>query len=140
MGMMDMPTVDPLLQSLKKILKPQGRFVFSLPHPCFTSPGSKLTAELSSDAGKMRQIFGLFIQNYIECTTELSSGLTNQPRPHYLFHRPLSAILKSCFDAGWRMDGLEEPVFPENGGGKNPFSWNKRPRIPPVIVIRLRPA
>src|SRR5829696_5874880 len=37
MAMMDMPTIDPLLRAVRTLLKPAGRFVFSLPHPCFNS-------------------------------------------------------------------------------------------------------
>ncbi len=138
MAMMDMPTIDPLLKSLRRVLKPGGRFVFSLPHPCFNS-GSRLTAELSSEAGRMRQTFGVAIEKYLTPREELSAGIINQPEPHPLFHRPLSKILGSCFSAGFVVDGLEEPAFaPEAGANKNPFSWQKRPEIPPAIVIRLR--
>lgn len=138
MALMDIPVVEPLLSALGRILKPGGRFVFSLPHPCFNSPDVRMTAELRNDAGKMEQTFGVAINNYIECSEELSSGLINQPEPHPFFHRPLSAIFSACFEAGFAMDGLEEPVFSQNdAAGKNPFSWNKRTKIPPVIVARM---
>src|SRR5204863_4812420 len=44
MAMMDMPTIDPLLRAIRRLLKPAGRFVFSLSHPCFNSNRSRMTA------------------------------------------------------------------------------------------------
>ena len=46
MAMMDMIVIDPLLDSLAELLKPGGRFVFSLPHPCFNANDMKFTADL----------------------------------------------------------------------------------------------
>ncbi|HAC20219.1 MAG TPA: class I SAM-dependent methyltransferase, partial [Dehalococcoidia bacterium] len=36
-ALMDMPTIQPLADSLCRRLKPNGRFVFSVPHPCFNA-------------------------------------------------------------------------------------------------------
>lgn len=140
MAMMDLPTIDPLLRSLPRLLKPGGRFVFSVPHPCFNLPASRLTAELVNIDGKLAQVFGVHVTGYLNQSIELSSGIINQPEPHYIFHRPLSALLGACFAAGLVVDGLEEPAFPPGGNGKNAFSWAKRPDIPPVVVVRVRPA
>ncbi|HSU69711.1 MAG TPA: hypothetical protein VLJ39_22695, partial [Tepidisphaeraceae bacterium] len=135
---MDLPVIDPLLKAVASLLKAGGRFVFSVPHPCFNLPDSRLTAELVSSGGKLSQVYGVHISSYLEPTVELSSGIINQPEPHYFFHRPLSSLLRSCFAAGMVVDGLEEPAFPPGGSGKNPFSWAKRPGIPPVLVVRTR--
>jgi SAM-dependent methyltransferase len=35
MVLMDLPVLDPLLRDLRRVLKPDGRFIFTLPHPCF---------------------------------------------------------------------------------------------------------
>ena len=36
MALMDMPAIDPLLRALRHLLKPEGRFVFSVQHPART--------------------------------------------------------------------------------------------------------
>jgi 2-polyprenyl-3-methyl-5-hydroxy-6-metoxy-1,4-benzoquinol methylase len=140
MAMMDMIVIDPLLDSLAEVLKPRGRFVFSIPHPCFSTNDMRLTADLEIRQDQTEQIFGVEIRKYLTQEPGRSTGIINQPEPHYFFHRPLSAIFAACFSGGFVIDGLEEPAFPAEGagGGKNAFSWAKRPEIPPAIVIRAR--
>jgi len=140
MAMMDLPTIDPLLLAVHALLKPGGRFVFSVSHPCFNSIGSVLTAELNNGVGgKFEQQFGVRVTRYLQPATELSSGIINQPEPHYTFHRPIGALLASVFAAGFVVDGFEEPAYPPGAtGAKNAFAWKKRPEIPPALVARLR--
>jgi hypothetical protein len=99
-----------------------------------------MTAELlNGPGGRLEQVFAVRISNYLQPTTDLSYGILNQPEPHYLFHRPLSALLSACFAAGFVMDAMEEPAYPPGATGpKNAFTWKKRPQIPPALVVRLR--
>jgi len=140
MAMMDMIVIDPLLDSLAELLKPGGRFVFSLPHPCFNANDMKFTAGLEVHQDRTEQTFGVEIWKYLKQEAGRSVGIINQPEPHYFFHRPISAIFSACFSGGFVIDGLEEPAFPASAGGsgKNVFSWAKRPEIPPAIIIRAR--
>jgi 2-polyprenyl-3-methyl-5-hydroxy-6-metoxy-1,4-benzoquinol methylase len=140
MAVMDFPTIDPLLRALRVLLKPAGRFVFSISHPCFNSNRSRMTAELINEAGRVEQVFGVHVTEYIHETTDLSAGILNQPEPHYTFHRPLHMLFERCFAAGFVVDGFEEPAFPEGVGAKSAFAWAKRPKIPPACVVRVRPA
>lgn len=39
MALMDIADITPLIDSLHKILKPHGTFVFSIDHPYFQAPG-----------------------------------------------------------------------------------------------------
>ena len=140
MAMMDMIVIDPLMDSLAELLKPGGRFVFSLPHPCFSTNDMRMTADLEIRQDKAEQVFGVEIRKYLTQESGRSMGIINQPEAHFFFHRPLSAIFAACFSGGFAIDGLEEPGFPAGtgGSGKNAFSWAKRPEIPPAIVIRTR--
>jgi SAM-dependent methyltransferase len=140
MALMDLPTLDPLLRALKTLLKPAAPFVFSLPHPCFNSAHSRMTAELINESGRLEQLYGVTITRYITPTADLSSGILNQPEPHYLYHRPLSLLVSTFAAHGFLLDALEEPTFPAGGStGKNAFSWKSRPAIPPAIVARVIP-
>lgn len=35
MVLMDIPDLTPLIQSVREVLCPQGKFIFTMPHPCF---------------------------------------------------------------------------------------------------------
>jgi hypothetical protein len=52
----------------------------------------------------------------------------------------MTTVLRSCFEAGFVVDGFDEPTFPPDPRLRSPFSWARRHEIPPVIVVRLRPA
>jgi len=56
MALMDLPTIAPLLSALRRLLKPGGQFVFSVPHPCFSSCQSPMTAELVQSDGQPSQV------------------------------------------------------------------------------------
>lgn len=138
MALMDIPTLDPLLRALRVLVKPGGRFVFSVPHPCFNSAHSRMTAELINEDGRLEQVYGVEITRYITPAADLSAGILNQPEPHYLYHRPLSLLVSTFAGHGFVFDAVEEPTFPEGGGGgRNAFSWKARPEIPPALVGRL---
>ncbi|GIW76530.1 MAG: hypothetical protein KatS3mg104_1593 [Phycisphaerae bacterium] len=137
MALMDLPTIEPLFQATRKLLKPTGRFVFSVCHPAFNSPRHIHTAELISDNGKTQQRFGVKTEYYLTEYETLSEGLLHQPEPHPIFHRPISGIFNRAFEAGFVVDGFEEPSFPYEKSA-NAFSFAKRPEIPPALVVRLR--
>jgi 2-polyprenyl-3-methyl-5-hydroxy-6-metoxy-1,4-benzoquinol methylase len=50
MALMDMPDIDPLIETLPQLLKTGGMFIFSVMHPCFNSSGAnKIIEEGDSD-------------------------------------------------------------------------------------------
>ena len=40
-------------------------------------------------------------------------GIIGQPERQWYFHRPLRELFNLCFAAGFVMDGIEEPGFPQ---------------------------
>jgi 2-polyprenyl-3-methyl-5-hydroxy-6-metoxy-1,4-benzoquinol methylase len=46
MALMDIPAVEPLFRAVAKMLKPEGRFVFSVAHPCFNGFERTMQPEL----------------------------------------------------------------------------------------------
>jgi hypothetical protein len=77
---------------------------------------------------------------YLEQQPARGIGIVGQPEPHWYFNRPLSALLRPCFEAGLVLDGLEEPAFgAADATPEKPHSWSNFPQIPPVLVVRLRP-
>jgi 2-polyprenyl-3-methyl-5-hydroxy-6-metoxy-1,4-benzoquinol methylase len=48
MALMDMAEIEPLMTALAILLKPGGRFVFSVLHPCFNNPATVQMGELEA--------------------------------------------------------------------------------------------
>lgn len=140
MAIMDIADMEPLLNTLPYLLKHNGCFVFSVTHPCFNFHGiSKIIEEKDQD-GEMKYTYSINISEYISPAAHKGVGVIGQPVPHYYFHRPLNVLLNSFFEAGFVLDRFEEPVFDSDFSGKRPFSWNNFREIPPVIIVRMRPA
>jgi len=138
MALMDMPTIAPLLRALRQLLKPSGRFVFVVPHPCFNNNATRLTLEEEDRAGELRETRGVRIAEYLHIPPGKGAGMPGEPAPHYYFHRPLHELLGECCAAGFALDGLEEPAFaPETTSGRA-LSWAHYQQIPPALAARLR--
>jgi 2-polyprenyl-3-methyl-5-hydroxy-6-metoxy-1,4-benzoquinol methylase len=138
MALMDIANIEPLLRTVQLALKPGGRFVFSIPHPCFHTPSTILVAERQDLVSHREISHSISIKSYFGAGPEACSVLKNQPRSHYLFHRPLSVILRECFAAGLVLDGLEEPIFPASVSNEQALGWANLTSIPPILVARLR--
>ena len=137
MAMMDMPTIEPIVSALGRVLKPGGRFVFSVGHPCFNSEATTMLAEDVVSEGRRITQYSVRISEYIRPATRQGEAMRGQPALQYYFERPLSRLFKSCFDAGFVLDGLEEPVFSEPGSPGR-LTWRNLGQIPPVLVARMR--
>lgn len=140
MALMDIADIEPLLRTLPRLLKPGGRWVFTLSHPCFNNPSMIMVHEEIQDAGRLVDVYALKITHYLDESMTLAVGSSGEPTPHPDFHRPLSLLFGLCFRHGWVIDGLEEPAFPPDVESRRPLSWTKFPQFPPVLGVRLRPA
>lgn len=140
MALMDMAEIDPLMRALASLLRPGGRFVFSVLHPCFNNPTTVQMGELEDRAGTLVSTYSVKTSRYLTPFTQVGLAMHEQPAPHPFFHRPLSGLLAPALEAGLMLDALEERGFPpENTGGTTPLSWNGRfSEIPPLLVGRMR--
>lgn len=140
MALMDMPALEPLLGALPELLRSDGRFVFSVQHPCFNSTGCQMVAEEEVREGRLEMTHAVKVRSYLDVPPQRGLGIVGQPEPHLYFHRPLSELLGTCFRAGFVLDGLEEPAYAEGATGGRPLGWHNYFQIPPVLVARVRPA
>lgn len=141
MALMDMAEIDPLMHALRSLLRKDGRFVFSVIHPCFNNPATVQMAEVEDRAGTMVTTYSVKIARYLTPYTQAGLAMNGQPEPHPYFHRPLSALLAPALKAGFVLDGIEERAFPpEPAGGGGALSWTRFSEIPAALVVRLRPA
>lgn len=111
MAIMDIPYIEPLLSFLPKILKNNGKFVFSILHPSFNSGDTILIHEHCDLPGKSHHSYSVKTRNYLVSRKYKGIALRGQPKTQYYFHRPLSEILNLCFENGFYMNGMIEPSF-----------------------------
>ena len=103
--LMNLPTLDPLIAALGRVLVKGGWFVFAVVHPAFSSP-------FMPPAGRLRRV----IRATLARNRRVDHYLTPSARqwnpghrgPAYVFHRPIVALLQPFFDAGFVLDALDE--------------------------------
>jgi SAM-dependent methyltransferase len=140
MALMDMPTVEPLARAVPRLMKPEGRFVFSVTHPCFNTGDTRRVARWSDEGGNVRESVGVEIRRYLTTRKVRGVAIIGQPEPQPYFERPISALLRPFLRSGLTLDALEEPSFPAPATTSlEPwFSWSKSlTEIPPVLAARL---
>jgi 2-polyprenyl-3-methyl-5-hydroxy-6-metoxy-1,4-benzoquinol methylase len=137
MAIMDMSSITPLLSALSQLLKANGRFVFSIPHPCFNN-GSTLVAEQQDKEGEFITTYAVKVAKYLGGTPKKGVAIIGQPAKQYYFDRPLHVLFNACFDVGFVLDGLEEPAFEKPKESKLALKWSDLREIPPILAARLR--
>jgi 2-polyprenyl-3-methyl-5-hydroxy-6-metoxy-1,4-benzoquinol methylase len=138
MALFDMPEIDPLFKALRKLLKPNGIFVFSLMHPAFNNPSAALMAE-EWDEGEIHTRYAVKVSRYINQFLSEGLALRNQPRPQLYFHRPIKNYMNVAFQHGFVLDGFDERAFPSDHPQFAPLGWGgKFSEIPPVMIARFR--
>jgi 2-polyprenyl-3-methyl-5-hydroxy-6-metoxy-1,4-benzoquinol methylase len=138
MALFDMANIEILFQTLPRLLKPGGIFVFSLMHPCFNNASSVHTME-EADDGQIKTVYSVKISRYMTPYHAGGLALRNQPRPQMYFERPLQYYLNIGFRNGFILDGFEERSFPPDSPQTSPLGWGgKFSEIPPVVIARFR--
>lgn len=138
MAIMDLPVLAPLMRAAFALLRPGGRFVFTVMHPVFFSSRTRLIEEQFDVLGEVSIERALKVTAYLDVPVEKGAGVIGEPQPHYYFHRPIARLLTACFDAGFVLDGMEEPAYAGGGDPNLAFSWRNYEQFPPVLVCRLR--
>src|SRR5262249_16805716 len=138
MALMDIADIDPLMSALALLLRPNGRFVFSILHPCFNNPAIVQMGEREDRAGTLVSTYSVKISRYLTSYTQVGLAMDAQPVPHPYFHRPLSPLLAPAFEAGLVLDAIEERGYPPEDIGSTPLSWDGRfSEIPAALVARM---
>jgi SAM-dependent methyltransferase len=140
MALFDMAEIDPLMFALRRLLRPGGRFVFSVLHPCFNNSHVVQMAEMEDRDGDIVTVYSVKVSGYLTPGVARGSAIPGQPKPQLYFHRPLQVLLGAGFRVGFVLDDLEERAFPaDHPSTRSPLAWGGNySEIPPVMVVRLR--
>jgi len=136
MALMDIENIELLIGFLPEILKNNGKFIFSILHPCFNSGEASQVNEYTDFGGKIINNYYVKISNYLISQPIKGIGMVGQPKPQYYFHRPLSEILNLCFKNNFYMDGIREPSF--SGIVSDKIYDNVYKNIPPAIIFSFK--
>lgn len=130
MALMDISDINPLLNAVYNILRPNGVFVFSVMHPCFQSPKMRKIIETEDVGKEVETRSAIQIFNYITSQCYEGNAIKGQPVPQLYYHRPISELFEQSFKAGFVVNGIKEPVF-----NNDKAEWME---IPPVLIVRLK--
>ena len=89
LALMDIPDLGATYRAVRRVLRPGGRFVFSLVHPCFCTPGGDIQAD---GAGRFR---ARTVLRYTEEGFWRSDGAGTVRGAVGAYHRTLSTDRKS---------------------------------------------
>jgi 2-polyprenyl-3-methyl-5-hydroxy-6-metoxy-1,4-benzoquinol methylase len=140
MVIMDMIEVDPLFQAIPQLLKPGGRFVFTIMHPVLNnSGGTSFCLEERDIDGDIHAEHSMKIYRYRTTGATRGLAMLGQPEKQWYFHRTLSVLFGAAFAAGLVMDGIEEPYLASDPTvSERSLDWRNFQEIPPVLAVRLR--
>lgn len=133
MALMDIAELDPALQSVARVLRPGGWFVFAILHPCYHTAES---GEIETPEGALRTVGRYFEEGYWRSDTR-----TGPPGKVGAYHRTLSTYVNALAEAGLTLERLREPRAPASLPDAPAFT--SRPvwaEVPAVLVARCRKA
>jgi 2-polyprenyl-3-methyl-5-hydroxy-6-metoxy-1,4-benzoquinol methylase len=134
-ALMDMPAVEPVFRAVAQLLKPAGRFVFSVMHPCFN--GQSISMQAERPDYDLEPTYSIKVSQYLSAEVSKGLAIAEQPVQQYYWHRPLHVLFNSAFSCGLVMDRLEEPAITAELPTENPFDWANYD-MPPLLFARLR--
>jgi SAM-dependent methyltransferase len=122
----NIPDLEAAVRSIRRVLIPEGRFVFTIPHPCFEAPHA---AWIDTGDGPGKRVSGDYLLEgfWRSANPEGVRRAGNQ-------HRILSRYLMALIDQGFMLDMVAEPVADQRVVAEQP----RRARLPPFLLVRAR--
>jgi SAM-dependent methyltransferase len=102
MALMDIPDLAAVYQTVRRILRPGGWFVFSITHPCVHAPDSAFVTR--PDGQPTREMGNYFAEGF--WVPANAPGVRGRVGSH---HRTLTTYLNGPFQLGLRLEELAEP-------------------------------
>jgi len=141
LSIQNMAPLSPIWQAVWALLKPQGRLVVVMMHPCFRVPQHS-SWHWNNELGEQHRLLRRYLQSAeIAIEThpgDAAHGLGSAITTH--FHRPLQAYINTMGNAGLFVDRIEE--WPshrvDQPSAKKAALDRARKEIPLFMAIRAR--
>ncbi|KAK1773796.1 S-adenosyl-L-methionine-dependent methyltransferase [Copromyces sp. CBS 386.78] len=141
MAIMDVSTLEPLVETLPRILKPNGVFVATVLHPVFMTSGASRNVDLRYDGetGDLEVVRTRVVKDYLHVPPYRGIAIPGQPKRQLYFHRPMEELFTTFFRAGLVMDAMEEPAFTEEDEEKDRVESSRNyTQLPAILSFRMR--
>jgi len=147
MALMDIERYEDAISQVARVLKKDGRFVFSITHPCFEygdaavgGPIAEWKYEEGTENAPEREAMHLEVRRYFGITkSRVSWDMKRIVRPFRTtsFHRTLTDYFQALYKSGLVVTRLVEPK-PTSKGVSEHLSLRKHMIIPHSIIIEAR--
>lgn len=130
MAMVDMPDIDSVLVEMARVLKPQGRYIFAITHPCFVMPGAEWVDNNRSEP-VFKRVDNYFDEGYFGHQWYGKGGLRSRLGGN---HRTLQTYIHAMRSAGFLITDLREPR-PSAYALRTNKELATQMRIPSLLVL-----
>lgn len=139
LSFMDFPSHKDVFQSIKRILRPNGNFVFSVLHPCFESPFNSENPAIELD--ESGDFLACRVHSYLNEGHWQSGGDGVRGRVG-AYHRTLSTYINDLLGAGFELLSIHEPSLltstSKDGYTKLEEQWFSK--IPRGLIVKSQKA
>jgi len=131
--LMDVNDLDKAIKELQRVLKKNGKLVFSIMHPCFYAPVHGWV-RIPQDSDRKEDWLYWKVDRYFDRSMEIWRYFDSPPV--YSFHRPLSDYMMTLIENEFAIFNFEEPV-PSKKAMKEHYRefGDEYDRIPWFLVI-----
>jgi hypothetical protein len=134
MAIMDMAVVTLLAAALPILLKPGGKFVFSITHPIFNSGSRRIVIDEEDHSNQAVRSTSIQVFDYTKSHHYEGIGIIGQPEAGQYFHRSTSSLINLFTDHGFILDCLEEPVY-KGERSNNKLTSTAYQEFPPFLFL-----
>jgi len=135
LAIQNMHPIAPVFQSVSRLLRPGGRFVLVMMHPCFRGPKETMWGWDPETGVQFRRVDRYLIPRKTPITTHPGSA----PDVYtWSFHKPIEAYVRALRNAGLLIDAIEEwPSHKTSEPGPRAGAENTaRKEVPMFMAMR----
>lgn len=121
MAIQDMRDIGRVFHEVARVLKPTGRFLFSIPHPCFERRSKREGWQEDEEGHPVYfKVDRYFDEGPYEYEFTMKSAGMRMPKRIVSFHRTLTTYFRTVTRAGLVLKGIVEPVLSKKMATKHP--------------------